>query len=273
MIVAGCDVGSATGKALIMRDGAIVSFTIIPSTTRPERTAQMAMDEALSKAGLTSLEELDYVVGTGYGRVRVPFANENISEITCHARGAFWLSPTIRTVIDIGGQDCKVMSIGEGGKVLDFVMNDKCAAGTGRFLEAMARALGAELQELAALSLQSKNPATITAQCSVFAESEVISLLNAGAEVIDVAAGIHMSIAGRVNSLVRRVGVIEDVTVTGGCAKNKGLVASLEHRLGVGIKTLPEDPQVVGALGAAVLARERLASEVGKAADPGCPGA
>jgi predicted CoA-substrate-specific enzyme activase len=273
MIVGGCDVGSATGKALIMKDGTIASFAIIPSTTRPERTAQIAMEEVMGEAGLASLEELDYVVGTGYGRVRVPFANENISEITCHARGAFWLSPTVRTVIDIGGQDCKVMSLSDGGKVLDFVMNDKCAAGTGRFLEAMARALGVELQELAALSLQSKNPASITAQCSVFAESEVITLLNDGAEVVDVAAGIHMSIAGRVNSLVRRAGIIEDVTVTGGCAKNKGLIASLEQRLGVGIKTLPEDPQVVGALGAAVLARERLTSEVGKAADRGSPNA
>jgi predicted CoA-substrate-specific enzyme activase len=273
MIVAGCDVGSATGKALIMRDGAIVSFSIIPSTTRPERTAQMAVDEALSKAGLASLEELGYVVGTGYGRVRIPFANENISEITCHARGAAWLLSSIRTVIDIGGQDCKVTSLGEGAKVLDFVMNDKCAAGTGRFLEAMARTLGIELQELSELSLQSQNPATITAQCSVFAESEVITLLNSGAEVVDVAAGIHMSIAGRVNSLARRAGIMEDVTVTGGCAKNKGLIAMLEDRLGVGIKTLPEDPQVVGALGAAVLAKDRLASGGGEAAAPGRPGA
>jgi predicted CoA-substrate-specific enzyme activase len=247
-----------------MKDGTILSFTIIPATTSPERTAQMAMDEAISKAGLASLEELDYVVGTGYGRVRIPFANENISEITCHARGAYHLSPSIRTVIDIGGQDCKVMSISEAGKVLDFVMNDKCAAGTGRFLEAMARTLGIELQELSELSLQSENPASITTQCSVFAESEVITLLNEGTEVVDVAAGIHMSISGRVTSLVRRAGMIEEVTVTGGCAKNRGLVASLERRLSVEIKTLPEDPQVVGALGAAVLAGDKIASGDGK---------
>ncbi len=266
MIVGGCDVGSATGKALVMRDGDIVSSTIIPATTRPERTAQTAMEEAISKAGLASIEELDYVVGTGYGRVRIPFANENISEITCHARGAFWLSPSVRTVIDIGGQDCKVMSMSEAGKVLDFVMNDKCAAGTGRFLEAMARTLGIELEELSALSLQSQNPASITTQCSVFAESEVITLINEGTEVVDVAAGIHMSIAGRVTTLVRRAGMIEDVTVSGGCAKNKGLIASLEGKLGVGITALPADPQVVGALGAAVLAADKLASGDGKAA-------
>ncbi len=273
MIVGGCDVGSATGKALIMRDGVIVSSTIIPATTRPERTAEMAMDEAVGKAGLPSRDELDYVIGTGYGRVRIPFANENISEITCHARGAFWLSPTIRTVIDIGGQDCKVMSINDAGKVLDFVMNDKCAAGTGRFLEAMARTLGIELQELSELSLRSQNPATITTQCSVFAESEVITLLNSGAEEADVAAGIHMSIARRVNSLARRAGITEEVTVTGGCAKNRGLIAGLEERLGVAIGSLPEDPQVVGALGAAVIAADKLASGDGQAAGPGNPGA
>jgi predicted CoA-substrate-specific enzyme activase len=269
MIVGGCDVGSATGKALIMRDGVTVSSTIIPATVRPETTAEMAMDEAVSKAGLASRDELDYVVGTGYGRVRVPFANENISEITCHARGAFWLSPSIRTVIDIGGQDCKVMSISDSGKVLDFVMNDKCAAGSGRFLEAMARTLGIELRELSELSLQSQNPATITTQCSVFAESEVITLLNSGAEVVDVAAGIHMSIARRVNSLARRAGITEEVTVTGGCAKNKGLIVGLGERLGVAIGTLPEDPQVVGALGAAVIAADKLASGDGKAAGSG----
>ncbi|MGB2583003.1 MAG: acyl-CoA dehydratase activase, partial [Dehalococcoidia bacterium] len=131
MLVGGCDVGSATGKAVVMKDGEIISHVIIPSTTRPEVTARTVMDEAIEKAGLSSIDDLDYIVGTGYGRLKVPFANENVSEITCHARGAHWLSPTVRTVVDIGGQDCKVMSIDEKGKVLEFVMNDRCAAGTG----------------------------------------------------------------------------------------------------------------------------------------------
>ncbi|GAG34531.1 unnamed protein product, partial [marine sediment metagenome] len=223
MIVGGCDVGSATGKAVVMKDGDVTSYVIIPSTTKPEVTARTVMDEALKKAGLLSLEDLGYIVGTGYGRLKVPFASENVSEITCHARGAYWLCPTVRTVVDIGGQDCKVMSIDDKGKVIEFVMNDRCAAGTGRFFEAMARVLDCGLEGLSLLSLQSNNPATITSQCSVFAESEVVTLVNEGVELADIAAGLHNSIAGRLNSMVRKVGLVEDVALTGGCAKNDGL--------------------------------------------------
>jgi len=257
-MVGGCDVGSATGKAVVMKDGAIASYIIIPSTTRPEVTARIVMDDAIKKAGLSSLEDLQYIVGTGYGRLRVPFANENISEITCHARGAHWLCPTVRTVVDIGGQDCKVMSVSEKGKVLEFVMNDRCAAGTGRFFEAMARVLDCGLEGLSSLSLQSKNPATITSQCSVFAESEVITLVNEGIEIVDIAAGLHNSIASRLSSMVGRVGLVEDVALTGGCAKNEGLVKALEEKLRVSVRRLPEDPQIVGAIGAALAAIERL---------------
>ncbi|MBM3132197.1 MAG: CoA activase, partial [Chloroflexi bacterium] len=142
MLVGGCDIGSATGKAVVMKDGVIISYAIVPSTTKPEVTARMAMDEAIAKAGLSSIADVAYIVGTGYGRLKVPFANENISEITCHGRGAQWMVPSVRTVVDIGGQDCKVMSLNDKGKVLEFVMNDRCAAGTGRFFEAMARVLG-----------------------------------------------------------------------------------------------------------------------------------
>lgn len=258
MIVGGCDVGSATGKAVVMKDGEIVSYIIIPSTTKPEVTARTVMDETLKKAGLSSLEDLGYIVGTGYGRLKVPFANENVSEITCHARGAQWLCPTVRTVVDIGGQDCKVMSMDDEGKVIEFVMNDRCAAGTGRFFEAMARALDCGLEGLSSLSLQSQNPATITSQCSVFAESEVITLVNEGIELADIAAGLHNSIAGRLNSMVRKVGLVEDVALTGGCAKNEGLAKALEEKLGVSVKKLPQDPQIAGAIGAALIAREKL---------------
>ena len=148
MIVGGCDVGSASGKAVVMKDGEITSYVIIPSTTKPEITARTAMDEAIEKAGIASLEDLEYIVGTGYGRLKVPFANENVSEITCHARGAHWLCPTVRTVVDIGGQDCKVMSISETGGVNEFVMNDRCAAGTGKFFEMMANRLECGLEGL-----------------------------------------------------------------------------------------------------------------------------
>ena len=258
MVLGGCDVGSATGKAVVMRDSEVVSYVIIPSTTKPEITARTVMDQALEKAGLSSIDDLEYIVGTGYGRLKVPFASENVSEITCHARGAHWLCPTVRTVVDIGGQDCKVMSMDDKGKVLEFVMNDRCAAGTGRFFEAMARVLDCGLEGLSELSLQSNNPCTITSQCSVFAESEVVTLVNEGTELVDIVAGLHASIASRLNSMVRKVGLVQDVALTGGCAKNKGLAKALEAKLGVAIKSLPQDPQIAGAVGAALIARERV---------------
>ena len=218
MIVGGCDIGSTTGKAVILKDGKIASYSIVTSTTKPEVTAKMAMEQAMASVGLTTMEELDYIVGTGYGRLRVPFAKENVSEITCHARGANWLCPSVRTVVDIGGQDCKVMSIDAKGKVIEFVMNDRCAAGTGRFFEAMARALQVDLEGLSKLALEGKNPAVISSQCSVFAESEVVTLVNEGRELVDISAGIHNSVASRLSSMVRKVGLIEEVALTGGNA-------------------------------------------------------
>lgn len=258
MIVGGCDIGSTTGKAVIMKDGQIAAYSIISSTTKPEVTAKMAMEEAMGKIGLKSMDEMDYIVGTGYGRLKVPFAKENISEISCHARGANWLSPSVRTVVDIGGQDCKVMSIDEKGKVIEFVMNDRCAAGTGRFFEAMARVLQVDLHGLSNLALEGKNPAIISSQCSVFAESEVVTLVNEGRELADIAAGIHHSVASRLASMVRKVGLVEDVALTGGCAKNEGLAKALESKLGVKVVHLPQDPQIAGALGAALIAAERV---------------
>jgi predicted CoA-substrate-specific enzyme activase len=257
MIVAGCDVGSATGKAAVMQEGELVAHAIIPSSTRPELTARTVMDEALAKAG-RSADELDYIVGTGYGRMKVPFADDNVSEITCHARGAHWMSPTVRTVVDIGGQDCKVMSLNPKGKVLEFAMNDRCAAGTGRFFEAMARVLQCGLE---GLSDKGENPATISSQCSVFAESEVVTLVNEGVELADIVAGLHYAIARRLQAMVKRVGLVEDVALTGGCAKNEGLASVLADRLGVGVKKLPQDPQVAGAVGAALIAFERAAKQ------------
>jgi predicted CoA-substrate-specific enzyme activase len=241
-----------------MKDGEIVSYVVIPSTTKPEITARTVMDEAVNKAGLTSIEGLEYIVGTGYGRLKVPFANENISEITCHARGAHWLSPTVRTVVDIGGQDCKVMSIDEKGNVVEFVMNDRCAAGTGRFFESMARVLHCGLEGISSLSLKSESPAVITSQC---AESEVVTLINEGIEVVDIAAGVNNSVAGRLNSMVRKVGLVEDVALTGGCAKNEGLAKALEGKLGVSVMKLPVDPQIAGAIGAAIIAAEKLSKK------------
>lgn len=257
--VAGCDVGSTTGKALIMGDGEVLGHSIVPCAVRPEMTAEQALSLALREAGLVQRDELAYVVGTGYGRVRIPFADENVSEITCHGLGAFHLNPRDRTLIDIGGQDCKVIRISPQGRVVDFAMNDKCAAGTGRFFEAMSRVLEVSLERLSELSLLSEKPAQITSQCSVFAESEVITLLNEGVDIEDIAAGINEAIAARLASLVRKVGVEEEVSVSGGCAKNQGLILALERKLAVKLKPLGMDPQLIGALGAAIIAGRRLA--------------
>ncbi len=258
MIVGGCDIGSTTGKAVVMKDGEIISSHIVPSTTSPEKTARLAMDEAIKQSGLSSIEDMEKIVGTGYGRLKVPFAEENISEITCHARGAHWMSPTVRTVVDIGGQDCKVMALTDKGSVLEFVMNDRCAAGTGRFFEAMARALHCGLEGISSLDNQGENGASITSQCSVFAESEVVTLVNEGTDLKNIIAGINNSVAARLTSMVRRVGLKEDLALTGGCSKNDGLAKALAAKLEVSVVKLPLDPQLAGAVGAALLASEKL---------------
>ena len=263
-LVCGCDVGSTTGKALILKGGEVIGYSVIPCAVRPEVTAERALAAALERAGLPPDTHFQYVVGTGYGRIRIKFADENVSEITCHGLGAFHLDNEARTIIDIGGQDCKVIRLSPAGKVIDFAMNDKCAAGTGRFFEAMARVLGLGLEELAALSESSRNPARITSQCSVFAESEVITLLNEGTGLEDIAAGINEAIAARLSSLTRKVGPEGKVVVTGGCAKNPGLLKALGQKLGMEISVPKMDPQVVGALGAALIARRRVLEELTK---------
>lgn len=257
MLVGGCDVGSTTGKAVILDGTSVVSHFIAPSTTNPEKTARLVMDEAVKLAGLSTFNDLRYIVGTGYGRLKVPFANENVSEITCHARGAHWLNPAVRTVVDIGGQDCKVMSVDKNGRVIEFAMNDRCAAGTGRFFEAMARALNCGLEGISALANQGPNPASITSQCSVFAESEVVTLIGEGIELPNIIAGINNSVANRLFSMVRRIGLTKELALTGGCSKNAGLAQALEKKLGIQVTLLPQDPQIAGAVGAALIAREK----------------
>lgn len=257
MLVAGCDLGSATGKVIIMRDGAIVSSAVVRSTMVPEKTGMLALEKALEKIGLHPLADLQYILGTGYGRRSVSFIKENLSEITCHARGAHWLHPQTRTVVDVGGQDCKVISMDDRGKVVEFAMNDKCAAGTGKFFEVMARTFDCSLDEFAELSLQSNAPANITKQCSVFAESEVVTLIYNGVDQSDIAAGLVDSIVRRIVAMIHKVGCTPELVVTGGCAKNEGLVRGLEKAFGDKIARLP-DPQMIGALGAALFAQDRV---------------
>lgn len=265
MIVGGIDIGSTTGKAVVMIDDTIVLGAIITVTTKPAITASMAMDAAIENAGLSGIKDLEYIVSTGYGRQKVDFANENISEISCHGRGAFHVLPSVRTIIDIGGQDCKAISLSARGVTTSFEMNERCAAGTGRFFQVMAKVLTCGLDGIGSVTNISKTPANISSQCSVFAESEVISLVNNDTPLPDIITGINQSVAGRVSALVRRVGVIDDVVMTGGCCRNEGLKNALNNSLGIKIKTLPVDPQFMGALGAAVFSMARNKARASKA--------
>lgn len=252
---AGVDLGSTTGKAVILNDGKIVASAIVSSRPDPTETARLVIGEACAKVpGLGGPQALECVVGTGYGRNEVSFAKANLSEISCHALGVHFLHPEVKTVVDIGGQDVKAISLNADGSVLDFAMNDKCAAGTGRFLESIARILHLSLDELSEQSLKSTQEVAITSQCSVFAETEVISLINRRTPLPDIAAGLNASICRRIFVLVRRVGLKEGVTVTGGAAKNLGLLKALSESLKTPLVTLRADPQLMGALGAAVAA-------------------
>lgn len=256
----GCDIGSTTGKAVIIDSkGEVVASSIVPREIDPGETAHAALEEAVknSEVSIGSYKDLSYFVGTGYGRTEIPFANENISEISCHAMGVFHCDKEIKTIVDIGGQDAKGISINGDGSVKDFAMNDKCAAGTGRFLEGISRIFRKELEEFSNMSLTAKRATPITAQCSVFAETEVISLLAKKEPPAEIAAGVYQSVASRCFTLLKRVGIHGKITVSGGCAKNTGLVRELERKLKVKVEPLPVDPQLIGAVGAAVYAMKR----------------
>jgi (R)-2-hydroxyacyl-CoA dehydratese activating ATPase len=254
MPTAGIDVGSLTAEVVIMEKEQVLSYVIRPTGSNSKKAAEMAMEEALSKAAL-KISDLKKVVATGYGRIGIDFADQRITEITCHGRGAYFWDPGVRTVIDIGGQDSKVIRLAEFGRVVDFAMNDKCSAGTGRFLEVMAQALEVELDQLATLSNGASNIVSISSMCTVFAESEVVSLIAQGLPREDIACGLHQSIADRTASLVYRVGLEEKVMMTGGVARNSAVVAALDDKLKTRI-IVPAEPQIAGALGAALLAQE-----------------
>lgn len=257
MITAGCDVGSLTSKAVIMKDNVIIESVIKKSRARPWESADDVMGEALSRAGL-SLEKIDFCIGTGYGREKISFINEAVSEIACHARGARWLVPSARTVIDIGGQDCKAMRLSSDGAMEKFITNDKCASGTGRFLEVMADVLGVELKELGELSKKSRSPITLASTCTVWAQADVIRYLNDDTPLEDIAAGVNNAMAGRMSVIANNIGIERDVCMTGGVARNLGVLSSLEKMLGVRVKRIRRsNPQLAGAIGAAVLAAER----------------
>jgi predicted CoA-substrate-specific enzyme activase len=250
---AGIDIGSTMTKAIILEKEMISSVT---GPTGPEhrRMAGTVMDEALHKAGIP-FSSITYIVSTGYGRINVPFADKQVTEISCHAKGVSSLFPGAGTIIDIGGQDSKAIIIDSKGKPTDFIMNDKCAAGSGRFIEVIADSLGLALEEMGDLSLESKNPVKISSICTLWAQQEVAESLAKGVAIADLVAGIHMSLAERVAGMVKRLRIKKEVVVTGGGAKNRGLVNALSQQLGYEV-IIPENPLITGALGAALLGKE-----------------
>lgn len=255
----GCDVGSTYTKAVILdENGKIAASTIMRSKINAEQSSRLAMSDCISQIGdISKPEELKYIVGTGYGRNRVPFAQENISEISCHAMGVHVTDPMVKAIIDIGGQDIKGIAVAADGTVKNFAMNDKCAAGTGRFYEAMAHSFEMSLEEFSTLSLKAKNVIPITAQCTVFAESEVIALVGEGKAPEDIAAGIQMAVAKRCFVMAKKAGALGSITLSGGCAKNEGLKKAIEKVLKTKVVELSVDPQLMGALGAAEFARKK----------------
>lgn len=252
----GVDIGSTASKCLILRDGEdIVATSVIgvgAGTSGPSRAISAVLEEAK-----LSREDMSYIIATGYGRNSLEEANFQMSELSCHAKGANFLFPNARTIIDIGGQDSKALKLGENGMLENFVMNDKCAAGTGRFLDVIAGVLEISLDALEEYDRLSTQDVVISSTCTVFAESEVISQLAKGTKIEDIIRGIHKSIASRVGSLAKRVGIRDDVIMTGGVALNKGMVQALSENIGFKIHT-SRYCQLNGALGAAVFAHQKL---------------
>ena len=256
MYVMGIDSGSTSTNAVIMdQNRKIKAFSVVRTGAKSRVSADKALKEVLEKAGLVR-EDISWIVSTGYGRVSIEFADENVTEISCHGKGAHYFNPAVRTILDIGGQDSKAIRLNENGEVKDFVMNDKCAAGTGRFLEMIARTLEVSLDELGAIALTSKEKIEITSMCSVFAESEVISLIANNKEKADIADGVCRAIANKAFGLLRRVGMEPDFMMTGGVAKNPGVVRAAEEKIGSKFY-ICEEPEIVGATGAALYALEK----------------
>jgi predicted CoA-substrate-specific enzyme activase len=254
---AGVDVGSTQTKAvLIDEDRRIVARALTMTGANVVRAAEGAFQEAL-RAGDVREEEVEYIVGTGYGRYKVTFGNTQVTEISCHGRGAVHMFPATRTVVDMGGQDTKAIRVSAVGEIVDFCMNDKCAAGTGRFLGAASSALDIPLDQLGPTALRGEKPVKISTTCTVFAESEVLSWLGKGKKIEDILLGVHQSIAGRSTGLLRRVGIEEEITFTGGVARNVAMIEALQHSLGHAVN-VSEDSHYMGALGAALFALDHI---------------
>jgi predicted CoA-substrate-specific enzyme activase len=256
MFFAGVDIGSTMTKVIIIdEDEEITAYVFGPTGAEHRRLANKVMEEALKQAGL-NLQDITSIIATGYGRVNVPFADKQVTEITCHARGIRNLFPEARTVIDIGGQDCKAIRI-ENGKVINFVMNEKCAAGTGRFLEIIAETLGVKVWELGSLSLKAKEGVEVSNICTLFAQQEIMTYLAEGVSIEAIVAGLFEGLAKRIGNMAIRVGIAKEVVVTGGGAKSEGLIQKIEEKLGEKI-LVPFEPLLSGALGAALIGKDRI---------------
>jgi predicted CoA-substrate-specific enzyme activase len=262
MIVAGVDIGSTTAKVVLLKDGKPVSSAVAPTGADCNAAAEMVLNKALLNIGLTK-KDLDYVVSTGYGRKSIDFGNEAITEISANARGAIFLGSEmgkVKSIIDVGGQDTKAIVLDDNGRITNFVMNDKCAAGTGRFLEVIARVLQEPLDNFAQLSFKSTNPTTINSTCTVFAESEVVSLVAKRIPKQDIIAGLHKGVAKRIADLAKTAGVTPVVFFDGGGAMNPSLKKAIEKELGYDI-FVPKYPQIIVALGAAIIAQEKFSKK------------
>ena len=255
MISCGIDVGSVSSQAVIFADEHLFAYSNIRTGSSSPDSARRALNAAIADTGL-ELEKINYIIGTGYGRVNVPFADSTITEISCHARGAHYMVPSARTILDMGGQDCKVIQNNKLGKVTQFVTNDKCAAGTGRGIEVFAELFSVSISDVGRLSLDVAETPQISSTCVIFAKSEAINLLNQGWNKSQVLAAYCSAMAVRVYRLVNQLGLIKDFVITGGIAKNIGIVKRIEDRLNVKAIPVKPDSQIAGALGAALYARD-----------------
>lgn len=253
----GVDIGSVATKVVLIKndsDAEFIGGKISPTGSNGNLTSQKLIDDLIKEKNVDK-NDIEKILATGYGRINVSFTDLTKTEISCHAKGAKFVFPKTKTVIDIGGQDSKAIKLNSNGDVLDFVMNDKCAAGTGRFLEVMSHALQVNLSDFGKCHIESKKDIQISNICTVFAESEVITLLSEGKDKNEIIKGLNYSVAKRVLNLAKRIGIEKDIVMTGGVAKNGGVVLALEELLGEEIK-VPSEPQIVGALGAALFAKE-----------------
>jgi predicted CoA-substrate-specific enzyme activase len=273
MLTMGIDIGSRSSKCVILDDAKLLTYGSIETGPNIVKTAQAVVDAAVHrrtslwgdyrmqlpavKVDHLKIEDMAYIVSTGYGRAIVPFANRSITEISCHCRGAQWFVQGVSTVLDVGGQDSKGIRVGPKGDVADFVMNDKCAGGTGRFMEIVAEALHVPLSEIGPLSLQSTKDLPFSTTCAAFGRGAAVTMRKEGERKEDILAGLHEAVAKRVLALVSRVGIADKFVITGGIGRNVGLVSRIEERLD-GLKiTLPPEPMIVGAVGAALFAMDR----------------